>query len=368
MRVALVGDEYPPLTGGVATYAAELSSFLSKLGVEVVVFTREGAEEREGVEVRGLKGFSVKNRFLSPFTFAELRRYLRSGDFSVVHGVDMYSSLALAASRFARGKGIPSVLTCHSVHSSSGFWKAAYLPLSSFLKRASRVVAVSGASKEFCLSLGVPEEKIRVIPNGVDLSLFHEGVDGREFRRRVGVGDGERLVATAIRLVKRKGPYLLLKAFEEVSREVPEVKLVIAGEGPEEGRLRREVEREGLKGRVKMLGRLPYPEVAKLMAGADVFVLPSSLEAFGLAAVEAMAVGTPVVCPRAGGILEFAREGYNCLFFEPGNPSSLKEVLLKLLSDSAMIKNLRRGGLETARKFTWEKTAELTLRLYEEIA
>ncbi|MEM2783140.1 MAG: glycosyltransferase family 4 protein, partial [Candidatus Hadarchaeales archaeon] len=173
---------------------------------------------------------------------------------------------------------------------------------------------------------------------------------------------------TAIRLVKRKGPYLLLKAFEEVSREVPEVKLVIAGEGPEEGRLRREVEREGLKGRVKMLGRLPYPEVAKLMAGADVFVLPSSLEAFGLAAVEAMAVGTPVVCPRAGGILEFAREGYNCLFFEPGNPSSLKEVLLKLLSDSAMIKNLRRGGLETARKFTWEKTAELTLRLYEEIA
>lgn len=367
MRVALVGDEYPPLTGGAATYAAELSSSLSKLGVEVVVFTREGAEEREGVEVRGLKGFSVRNRFLSPLTFAELRRHLRSGDFSVVHGLDMYSSLSLAASRFARGKGIPSVLTCHSVRSLSGFWKAVHLPLSPFLKRASRIVAVSGASRDFCVSLGVPAEKIRVIPNGVDLSIFHAGVDGREFRRRVGVGDGEKLVATAIRLVKRKGPYLLLKAFEEVSRELPGVKLVIAGEGPEERRMRREVEREGLKEKVKVLGRLPYPEVARLMAGADVFVLPSFVEAFGLAAVEAMAVGTPVVCPRAGGILEFAKEGYNCLFFEPGNPSSLKEALLELLSDGRLARNLRRGGLETAKRFTWENTARLTLRLYEEI-
>ncbi|MEM3012054.1 MAG: glycosyltransferase family 4 protein [Candidatus Hadarchaeales archaeon] len=368
MRVALVGDEYPPVTGGAATYAAELGSALSRLGVEVVVFTREGAEARGGVEVRGLRGLSVKNRSVSPWTFSGLRRQLRSGDFSVVHGTDMYSPLALAASRFARGWGLPSVLTCHSFLPPSGLWRAAHFPLTFYLRGASRVVAVSGASRDFCVSLGVAGERIEVIPNGVNLSTFHEGLDGEEFRRKVGVGDGEPLVATAIRLVKRKGPYLLLRAFEEVGKEVPEAKLVIAGEGPEEEGIRRRAEKGGLGERVEVLGRLPYPQVARLMAGADVFVLPSSVEAFGLAAVEAMAVGTPVICPRAGGILEFAREGYNCLFFEPGDPSSLKEALLRLLSDGGLAETLRRGGLETARRFTWENTARLTLRLYEEIA
>jgi glycosyltransferase involved in cell wall biosynthesis len=368
MRVALVGDEYSPVTGGAAVYARELASHLSRLGVEVVVFTREGAEEGGGVEVRELRGFGILHRSLSPFLFRELRRQLRSGGFSVVHGTDMYSPLSLAAVRFARDLGLPSVVTCHSVHHSSGLWRAVHLPLTFSLRRADRVIAVSGASRDFCSSLGVPEERMEVVPNGVDLSLFHEGVDGGEFRRRLGVGEGEKLVVTAIRLVKRKGPYLLLRAFSELAEEFPELRLVVAGEGPEEEGMRRRAEEEGLEGRVEFLGRLPHERVAGLMAGADLFVLPSSVEAFGLVAVEAMAVGTPLVCPRTGGILEFGRDGYNCLMFEPGNPSSLREAMARLLSDGNLARTLRRGGLRTARRFTWERTARLTLRVYQEIA
>jgi len=368
MRVALVGDEYPPVTGGAAVYARELAYHLSRLGVEAVVFTREGAEEGEGVEVRELRGFGLFHRSLSPFLFGELRRELRSGGFSVVHGTDMYSSLSLAAVRFAREAGLPSVVTCHSIHHSSGLWRAVHLPLTLSLRRADRVIAVSGASRDFCSSLGVPEERVEVVPNGVDPSLFHGGVDGRGFRRRLGVGEGGRLVATAIRLVRRKGPYLLLQAFAELAEEFPGLRLVVAGEGPEEEGMRRRVEEEGLDGRVKLVGRLSHRGVAGLMAGADLFVLPSSVEAFGLVAVEAMAVGTPVVCPRAGGILEFGRDGYNCLMFEPGDPSSLREAMARLLSDGRLARTLRRGGLRTARRFTWERTARLTLRIYEEIA
>ena len=368
MRVALVGDEYPPVTGGAAVYARELALHLSRLGVEVVVFTREGAEGREGVEVRELRGFGLFHRSLSPRLFGELRRELRYGGFSVVHGVDMYSPLSLAAVRLARGAGLPSVVTCHSVHHSSGLWRAVHLPLTLLLRKADRVIAVSGASRDFCASLGVPGEKMEVVPNGVDPFLFHEGVDGKEFRKRLGLGEGERLVATAMRLVKRKGPYLLLQAFSQLAEEFPELRLAVAGEGPEEKGMRRRVEEEGLDGRVEFLGPLPHEEVAGLMAGADLFVLPSSVEAFGLVAVESMAVGTPVVCPRAGGILEFGRDGYNCLMFEPGDPSSLREALARLLSDGNLVRTLRRGGLRTARRFTWERTARLTLGVYEEIA
>jgi glycosyltransferase involved in cell wall biosynthesis len=75
-----------------------------------------------------------------------------------------------------------------------------------------------------------------------------------------------------------------------------------------------------------------------------------------------------VVCPRAGGILEFGRDGYNCLMFEPGDPSSLREAMARLLSDGRLARTLRRGGLRTARRFTWERTARLTLRVYRGIA
>jgi len=367
MRVALVGDEYPPVTGGAAVYAKELALHLSRLGVEVVVYTREGAEEGE-VEVRRLRGFGLLNRSLSPRLFAELRRELRSGGFSVVHGTDMYSPLSLAALRFAKGAGLPSVITCHSVHRSSGLWRAVHLPLTLLLRRADRVIAVSEASRGFCVCLGVPEEKVRVVPNGVDPSLFHEGVDGLWFRRRLGVGDGGKLVVAAMRLVRRKGPYLLLEAFSELAEEFPGLRLAVAGEGPEEEGMKRRVRERGLEGKVEFLGPLPHEEVAALMAGADLFVLPSFVEACPLAAMEAMAVGTPVVCPRAGGMLEFGKDGYNCLMFRPGDPSSLREAMARVLSDGGLARALRRGGLRTARRFTWERTARLTLRVYEEIA
>ena len=373
MRVAMTADEFPPAIGGAPTYAMELSKALVELGTEPVVITHAypglpAEEEIDGVEVRRLKGFVVPglNRGVSAGFFYRLHRTIKHGGFDVVHGQDLYSPTSLASMYSARKRRIPSAITCHSVHRSTGLWRLIYQPILFTLRWADLVIAVSKASELFCHALGISPRKTVVIPNGVDLSKFNPGVDGSALRGELGVGE-KPLVATAIRLVKRKGPSLLVASFQKVLRTVPDAKLVIAGWGPEAKNLRAQTKRLGLERSVFMVGALKRERVAELMAAADVFVLPSVVESFGLTALEAMAVGAPVVCPWAGGLPEFVKDGFNGLTFTPENRDELTNAIARLLTKRRLAGYLRENGMKTARNFSLKITARRTLSLYEKI-
>lgn len=373
MRIALTADEFYPAIGGSPTSAMELSTALVKLGAEPVVITHSypgqpAEEEIDGVEVRRLSGFVISklNRAASVGLIYRLHRCIKYGNFDIVHGQDLYSFMSLASVYSARKCGIPSVVTCRSVHESSSLWRLIYQPIVFTLRRADRVITVSGAAARFCHALGVPPQKTVVILNGVDLSKFNPSVDGSPFRKRLGLKD-EPIVATAIRLVKRKGPGHLVASFARVLRAVPNAKLVMAGWGPEVKNLRVQIQGLGLEESVFMVGALSRERVAELMAAADVFVLPSTVEAFGRAAVEAAAVGTPVVCPRAGGMPEIIEDGFSGLMFQPGDEVGIADVILRVLKDRRLVERLREAGIKMARKFSLETTARRTLSLYEEV-
>lgn len=369
----MTADEFPPAIGGAPTSTMELSSALAKLGAEPVVITHSypgypPGEEIDGVEVRRLKGFVVPrlNRGVSAGLFYRLHRCIKYGKFDVVHGQDFYSPMSLASMYSARKRRIPSVVTCHSVHESTGLWKLIYQPILFTLRWADRVIAVSRASEGFCRALGIPAPKIVVITNGIDLSKFNPGIDGSSVRKELGIED-EPLVASAIRLVKRKGPGHLVAAFGKILKAMPTAKLAIAGRGPEEKNLREQIGKLRMEGSAFMVGPLSRERVAKLMAAADVFVLPSVVEAFPLTALEAMAIGAPVVCPRAGGMPEIVVDGVNGLMFPPGDEGALAEVVLRVLEDDRLGRKLRNNGVKTARKFSSNETAERTLTLYEKL-
>lgn len=375
MRIAMVCDEFYPEIGGASVYTTQLSSALAKLGVEPVVITRarEGPtheEEVGGARIKRLKGFSLPraNREVSLKLFRDLYQYIKHGSFDVVHGQDIYSTMSLVAIHSARKRAIPSVVTCHSIHKAWGAWRAIYFPVLFTLRRVNRVITVSKSVESFCHALGVSASKTVVVPNGVDPQKFNSRVGGKLMRERLELKREDRLVATAIRLVRRKGIRVLLEAFDLVIAEFPDVRLAVAGWGPEGWRLRSWVKGRGLEERVELLGPLLHEEVAELMAAADVFVLPSTVEAFGLAAVESMAVGTPLVCPRVGGISEFVKDGLNCLMFEPNDPRSLARAIVRLLGDRKLAERLSREGMSTAKKFSWDRTAKLTLKVYEEVS
>ncbi|GAI37746.1 unnamed protein product, partial [marine sediment metagenome] len=237
MRIAMVGDEFVPDMGGVPLYTLGLSTALAKLGAEPVIITHahQGQTERDefhGIEVRRLRGFVVPclNRAVSPALAHRLHTHLKFDGFDVVHGQDVHSSMALLSIILAHRRMIPSVLTCHSVRGSLGAWRVVYQPITLIVKRADGILAVSEAARELYIGLGVLDTKVKVIPNGVDLSLFNPNVDGSAIRAQLGIGQ-DPLVATAIRLIKRKGPRYLIDAFDRVLQAIPNVKLAIAGQG-----------------------------------------------------------------------------------------------------------------------------------------
>jgi len=374
MRVAMVCDEFYPDIGGGSLYATGLSAALAKLGAEPIVITHTHAGqpeegEFEGVKVKRLKGFVMPrlDRAISAGLARRLHESIKFGNFNVVHGQDIYSPMALLSIHSARKRKIPSVLTCHSVHKSEGIWRLIYRPIISAMNRANRVIAVSGAAKGFCVALGVPDDKIEVIPNGVDLSIFNTDVDGSAMRTKLGLKN-EPLIATAIRLVKRKGPGHLVNAFSKVLKAIPNAKLAIAGGGTEAANLRTQIKKLGVERSVFMLGRLPREQVAELMAAANVFVLPSMFESFGLVLLEAMAVGTPVVCTRTQGALEVLEDGEEGLVVPLADVDALAEAIARVLNDRQLAARLRTNGLKKVReRFSWEETAKRTLALYEKV-
>ena len=132
MRVALVGDEYYPDIGGAPQYALELSLQLVRLGIEIVVIThthpgQAEEEEIDGVKIRRVKGWVLNHphRTFSPLLFCRCYKYILDEKFDVVHGLDVYSTMALMVIPFARIFRIPCVLTCHTVRGSpfSMFWQ-----------------------------------------------------------------------------------------------------------------------------------------------------------------------------------------------------------------------------------------------------
>src|SRR4030042_6024167 len=320
MRVALVGDEYYPDIGGAARSAFDLSLQLTKLGGEVVVVTHAHPgqleeEEIAGVKIRRVKGLGLKEppRAVSPLLFRRCHKYIQDGEFDVVHGLDMYSTMALKAVRFAHWHRIPCVMTCHTVMESPFLifwqWLAGWLFR---LREADRLIAVSQASSHFSRSLGFLGERVTVVPNGVDLSCFNGKVDGFLMRKELGIGD-KPLVVTASRLIKRKSPDLLVSAFARVLKVVPNAKLIIAGSGREERNLSHQIRDLNMTASAAFMGGLSKERVAQLMAAANVFVLHSKAESFGLALLEASAAAGPVVCSNAGGAPEVFQNGFNGL-------------------------------------------------------
>ena len=372
MRVALVGDEYYPDIGGAARYAFELSLQLVKLGIEAVVIThahpgQPEEEEIAGVKIKRVKGLVLNNphRAASLLLFRRCHKYILDGKFDVVHGLDVYSSMAQMVIPFAHRHRIPCVITCHSVIES---------PFSILLQRsmglapskADRLIAVSRASARFSHLLGFPEKRITVVQNGVDLSCFNGEVDAVVMREELGIGD-QPLVVTASRLIKRKSPDLLISAFARVLKVVPDAKLVIAGSGREEDNLSRQIKGLNIINSVFMVGKLPKEKVAQLMAAADVFVLPSKMESFGLSLLEASAAGVPVVCSNAGGVPEVFQDGFNALLYPPGDDNAMAKAIICLIQDRELAKTISANAVETASRFTWEMAAERTLRVYEEV-
>ncbi len=205
---------------------------------------------------------------------------------------------------------------------------------------------------------GVPEERIEVIPNFIDPEVYHPG---REPCHRSALAPGGEKILMHVsnfRAVKRVQDCVDILA--RVRRRIP-ARLVLVGDGPERPRVQERAEELGVDGHVMFLGK--HPSVEELLACADVFLLPSGSESFGLAALEAMACGAPVVAARVGGVPEVVPDGLGGHLLALGDVDGMAEAVLSLVSDDAVWKAASAAAREQA---VTRFSSDLVVPRYEE--
>ncbi len=243
------------------------------------------------------------------------------------------------------------------------------LSLKKSVKRAHRIVTISEFSKsEILRYLNVPEQKVTVIPCGVDLEAFHPDIPAQEIERvRQTYGLAARYFLYLGTLEPRKNLVRLIEAYarlHEMRTDVPA--LCIAGrKGWQFEEIFEAVKRNNLEDHVIFTGYVPQQDAPPLISGALAFVFPSLYEGFGLPPLEAMACGTPVIASSAASLPEVVQDAG--ILVDPLNVGLIANAMETLMDDALLCQKLSEAGRQRALTFTWERTAQELLKVYQQL-
>jgi glycogen(starch) synthase len=291
-------------------------------------------------------------------------------DFDLLHSHDWL--VAVAAQRLARRMRVPWVVTVHATeHGRHQGWvdkhPQSYIHAVErrMVHRADRVIACSKYMRGHIADVfDLPEGAITVIPNGIDPTDLHAPGNLGELRRRY-AADDEKLVLLAGRLVYEKGFQDALDALPSVIRRVGGVRFLVAGTGTHEHQLKAQALRLGLNWHGTFAGWLGDDALHGLYRIADLCVIPSLYEPFGLVALEAMASGCPCVAADTGGLREVVADVG--LRYRSRDAAALARTIERVLVDGGLRDRLVAEGREHVLRFDWADVARSTTSLYEDL-
>ncbi len=362
MRVVLVSGIWPPDVGGPASHAPALAAFLHARGHAVEVVTTAAAAPAPQpyplcwASRRRPPG--LRHGAVALLVAAAARRA------DVVYATSMVRRAALGAALARRPLVVKLVAdeayersrrsgrfagTLEEFQRTRGGLRVRLLRRTrdAALRRAAHVLVPSAYLRDVALAWGLEAKRVTVLPNPAPDT---EALPPREeLRRRLGV-EGWTL-GFAGRLTAQKSLELALEALERL----PRVELLVAGDGPERGRLEAEAAARGLDGRVRFLGPLPRADVLGMLRAVDAALSCSSWENLPHTVVEALAAGTPVVATAVGGVPEVVRDGENGVLVPPGDAAALAAAVERLRSDPALRERLAAGAAASVAELREER-------------
>ncbi|MBA2505753.1 MAG: glycosyltransferase family 4 protein [Thermoleophilaceae bacterium] len=387
MRTLILSWEYPPLIeGGLARHVRKLSENMVAQGVEVHVLTRGHEESPSEEDVNGVTVHRVREperpRELGEFvTWVEHMNadMLAAGvelgdryDFDVVHGHDWL--VAGAGDHLAKRFRCPLVVTIHATEYGRHQGWVEKHPQSHIhgverwmANRADRVVACSAYMREHVADIyGLDQDAVGVIPNGIDPSELAPVDDLDALRARFAEPE-EQLILLVGRLVYEKGFQLALEAMPGLVERLGNVRFIVAGSGTAEEDLKCQASELGLDDVGTFLGWIGDDVLHSLYRIADLTVVPSLYEPFGLVALEAMASGCPCIVADTGGLREIVPEDDRVgLRFNGGDPEHLAVMVERLLTDERLRDRLVAEASEHVLSFDWSDVARQTATLYDD--
>jgi glycosyltransferase involved in cell wall biosynthesis len=226
-------------------------------------------------------------------------------------------------------------------------------------------LAISNGVRDVLVECGVPAEKIRLVPSGIDLSKFGHVRDNAYVKREFGIDETTPVVGNIAALAPHKSQVDLIRAARIVSNRYPRAKFLIVGEGDLRRRLERSIRDLRLEGTVILTGFREDP--LEIMSTFTCFVLSSYLEGLGTSVMDAQAMGVPVVATRTGGVPDIVEDRETGLLVPPRDPDALAGAILRLLDDPEMRQCLAKKALEKSRGYDYRRTVYKTLDAYHEL-
>ncbi len=392
MRILMISDVYFPRINGVSTSIQTFRGEMVKLGHEVTLIAphygeqqlrvEECKEEQQEDKVQRLIRIPSRkvildpeDRMMSLSAITALKESLREQQFDLIH-VHTPFVAHYAGVKLSRFLGIPLVVTYHTLFEEYLYHYIPFLPkalLKKFARSFSRsqcnqadsVVAPSSVIVDLLRGYGV-ERDIEIIPTGIHSQNFLNG-DGRRFREKFGIAQDRQVLLNVSRVAFEKNIGLLLETVKLVREQIPDICLIIAGEGPAKKAYARQVREMGLGDSVVFVGYLDREtELVDCYSCADFFVFSSRTETQGLVLLEAMAAGTPVVSVAAMGTRDILIDCAGARIVED-DATHFAETLVTLLNDPQAQNALRSASHASAAQWDSQVMAEKMLRSYRQV-
>jgi glycogen(starch) synthase len=386
LRVMILSWEYPPrIIGGLGRHVYHLATSLASEGVKVHVVTKDypGApeyEESEGVHIYRVVSYppDITQEDWVPWTLqfnvALLEKAVAVANdlknINVIHAHDWL--VAHAAASLKHAYRIPLVATIHATeygrhqgHLPGPMNKLIHQIEWWLTFESVRTICCSQYMMEQITNIfELPPDKVDVIPNGIDSESFKRDVSVDLYRKQY-VKPGDKLVFFVGRLVYEKGVQTVIEAMTLIINKVPNVTFVVAGSGPHMNQLKSLVDAFNLEDKVKFTGHIDTDMLSSFYKSADLTVVPSLYEPFGMVVLESMAMGTPTIVADTGGLSEIVVHEETGLKFEPGNPESLAGAMLRILTDKDLAQRLTSDAKAyLGDRYNWDRIANTTLGVY----
>jgi len=388
-------------TGGQVVYVLRLAKALTAYGVKVDIYTRWFDKSRKQIdplpdcpEVRVIRipsgpwQFIIKENIYDvlPALADNIVEFIRNNDISydIFHG--HYVDAGIVTLDVAQAFGKPSFFTAHSL----GAWKREQMggnldemdkkynfshriaeELRIFKSVTAQTVTTEIQEERIGQLYGFTSDNISVIPPGVDIDRFNSREDNG---KKVQTNLPDAYILCLSRIDTNKGHDLLLNAFDIVRKEVPDVHLVIGGGSPKPQQSEMEVlnmiqsivQEKDLGDQVHISGYIPDELLVASFQQADLFVLPSIFEPFGMTALEAMACGTPVVASKLGGIREVISSGKDGVLIDPTNEEEFADAMITLLKDRDLLVDMgQKANKSVYKQYSWDAIARRHIEFYE---
>jgi glycogen synthase len=386
MRIMMLSWEYPPrIVGGISRVVYDLAQKLGGSGNEVHVVTcwEQGTKELQqdkNVIVHRVHTFEVNTinfiDWVLQLNFALIEQAVRvinsTGGFDIIHAHDWI--VAFAAKTLKHSFSIPMVSTVHAteygrnwgIHNdtqryiSSVEWWLAY--------ESWRIIINSEYMKNEVMNVfQIPEDKLNIIPNGVDLEKFKGYERDYNFRRSY-ASDNEKIVFFVGRLVNEKGVQVLIDAVPKIINYYNDVKFVIAGKGPSFDYLRGKTMAMNISHKVYFTGYISDEDLLKLYKCADISVFPSLYEPFGIVALEGIVADTAVVVSDTGGLGELVYHGIDGMKAYTGNANSLADSILEILFNPEKAEDMKKKALKKVTEiYNWDIISKQVIDVYNQV-